>query len=80
MKRSDFQFIVDVISKEHDVYFETLTKDHDQDLKHDELKLRQFLLEAQKKGFNIQNCLYRWDYKIKTLDKELVDDNDQIQL
>lgn len=69
MKRSDFQLIVDVINKEHDFYFEILTKDHDQDLKKDELKLRKFLLEAQKKGFNIKHSLYDWDYKSDTLDK-----------
>lgn len=69
MKRSDFQFIVNVINKEHDFYFETLTKDHDQDLKHDELTLRRFLLESAKKGFNIQNSLYDWDYKMDKLDK-----------
>lgn len=74
MKRTDFQFIVDVINKEHDFYFETLTKDHDQDLKKDELKLRKFLLEAQKKGFNIKHSLYDWDYKSDTLDKLYTDD------
>lgn len=72
MKRTDFQFIVDVINKEHDFYFETLTRDHDQTLKHDELILRRFLVEAQKKGFNIKHSLYDWDYKIKTLDKEAI--------
>lgn len=69
MKRSDFQYIVDVINKEHDCIYECIN-DGDLSVTDDEAILREFLLEAQKKGFNIKHGLYDWDKKIEVLNKE----------
>jgi hypothetical protein len=66
MTKSEFQFIVDVINKEHDFYFECIMHKEDE-LRDDELVLRTFLLEARDKGFNVDNCLYKWDYKMEKL-------------
>lgn len=74
MKRSDFQKIVDVINKEHDFYFETIMHDSDDSLHDDELVLRTFLLEARDKGFSVDNCLYKWDYKMEKLNERTAKD------
>ena len=66
MKRADFQKIVNVINKEHDFYFECLMH-KEYELRDDELVLRTFLLEARDKGFSVDNCLYKWDYKMEKL-------------
>lgn len=65
MTKSEFQFIVDVINKEHDSYFESIM--HDDDLRDDEMILRKFLLKAKDMGFNIEHSLYKWDYKMEKL-------------
>ena len=67
MKKSEFQFVVDVINKEHDFYFETIIRDNEDGLRDDEMILRKFLLKAKDMGFNIEHSLYKWSYKMEKL-------------
>ena len=70
MTKAELQFIVDVINKEHDFYFESIMHGDD-DLRNDELVLRKFLLTAHRKyGCNIEHSLYGWAQKMQKLSKE----------
>lgn len=70
MTKKELQFIVDVINKEHDFYFECIMHGEDE-LRSDELVLRKFLLTARRKyGCDIGHCLYDWSYKMRKLNPE----------
>lgn len=70
MNKAELQFIVDVINKEHDFYFEDIMHGDD-DLRDDELILRKFLLTARRKfGCSIEHSLYGWKQKMEKLNQE----------
>ena len=70
MNKAELQFIVDVINKEHDAYFEEIMHG-DNSLREDELVLRKFLLTARRKfGCNIEHSLYTWKCKMEKLNQE----------
>lgn len=72
MTKSEFQFIVDVINKEHDCYFECIM--HGDDLRDDEMILRKFLLKAKDMGFNVEHSLYKWSDKMEELNGKTTKD------
>lgn len=71
MKRTGFQKVVDIVSKEHDCYYEIIVSgDKSPFVLEWEHAARVFLLESIKKGFKV-NGLYDFDTKIHEIDKEV---------
>ena len=72
MNKEELQFIVDVINKEHDFYFEDIMHGNYSNNKNEQT-LRKFLLTAHHKyGCDINRCAYDWAYKMHKLNSEEV--------
>ena len=70
MTKDELQLIVDIISKEHDAYFESICNGY-VELTEDEAILRKFLLQTEKQGYKL-NGLYPMALKIEELDKRFL--------